>query len=341
MANTSAPKWDDEEWIVRNIPLNAKLTVRMFDKDDDKIKDDYIGEFEVLNVINYHPPAGGHDIIGINGRRRGQFHLSIFSVESSDESKRLPRFTFDGPSRYFRHNSFAIGRLTMLNANCVYSTWKIPMKRISVFFPPHKRQHWNRQYEAAKVIFSGRPSSMASIQALKIAHKILYGATLKDNENGRLNSVDDLWKSVFMDRVTHRIKPCVYTYVIDDNTWRFSETGEGFFTDFASKHALLANGSEHVRYAGEFHPRPKYGWNRIDDEWELVFDNGSGTYAPSADLLPNLQALMVHNFPGLNIVTYDYKDPELKESMARLKIATEEDEKNVLALKELVVNVRH
>jgi hypothetical protein len=37
-----------------------------------------------------------------------------------------------------------------------------------------------------------------------------------------------------------------------------------------------------VRYAGEFHPRPKYGWERWNDEWELVFNNGSGTYSPDA-----------------------------------------------------------
>src|SRR5689334_17880416 len=70
------------------------------------------------------------------------------------------------------------------------------------------------------------------------------------------------------------------------------------FTDFASKHALLANGSEYVHYAGEFHPRPKYGWNRYDDEWELVFDNASGSYNPNAELLINLIKLWVFNFPG-------------------------------------------
>ncbi len=111
--------------------------------------------------------------------------------------------------------------------------------------------------------------------------------------------------------------------MIDDHTWRFSETGRRFFTDFASKHALLANCSESVRYAGEFHPRPKYGWNRCDDEWELVFDNGSGTYAPNADLLVNLKELLLFNFPGLNVVTYDYNDSRLKESMELLKVAME------------------
>ena len=325
--NTAAPEWDDEEWIVRNIPRHAKLVVKLFDKDDDKIKDDYIGRFIISDLIDEKPPEKGYKILGAFGQYSGRFYLSIHTMQSTEETRRLPRYTFDGPCRYFRHDSVAIGRLTMLNADCVYSTWKIQLKRISVFFPTYERQHWNRQYHAARNIFGGCPLALASQGTIKVAHKVLYGRTLKHNENGRLNTVDDLWKSIFTDRITKKIEPRLFTYIIDDNTWRFSETGHRFFTDFASKHALMANCSRCVRYAGEFHARPKYGWDRVDDddddEWELVFDNGSGTYAPSADLLENLQALLTYNFPGLNVVTYDYKDSALKESVERLKFEME------------------
>jgi len=319
ISNTATPKWEDEKWIVRNIPINAKLTVTVYDKDDDKINDDYIGQFEILNLINYHTLPEGHQIIGAFNRHCGSFHLSIYAKESSEETKYLPRYTFDGPCRYSRHDSFAVGRLTMLNADCVYSTWKIQMRRISVFFKPHERQHWNRKYKAAQAIFRNYPFSLASQATIKLGHKVLYGRTLKHNENGQLTNADDLWRLVFLDRTTQRIKPCIYTYIIDDNTWRFSETDVQFFADIASKHALLANCCEHVRYAGEFHPRPKYGWDRCDDEWELVFDNGSGTYSPKAELLNNLKELLLFNFPELNVVTYNYKDPELKESIEELK----------------------
>ncbi len=126
-----------------------------------------------------------------------------------------------------------------------------------------------------------------------------------------------------------RVKPAVYTYVITegDETLRFSETGAAFFTDFASKHALHANCATRVRYSGEFHPRPACpgGWAGFDDgsadpdadertRWELVIDNNSGTYAPSREMLPALQALLEYNFPGLTIRALDREDPELNES---------------------------
>lgn len=117
-----------------------------------------------------------------------------------------------------------------------------------------------------------------------------------------------------------RVKPAVYTYIIgEDDTFRFSETGAQFFTDFASKHALHSCCAETVRYSGEFHPRPvmpdNLGWASFDDNtpdsavrWELVIDNNSGTYGPDKTLLHSLKGLLEYNFPGLRVVVMDYKD---------------------------------
>ncbi|KAF5323672.1 hypothetical protein D9758_018355 [Tetrapyrgos nigripes] len=174
-----------------------------------------------------------------------------------------------------------------------------------------------------------------------------------------------------------RIKPTIYTYIIsaEDDSFRFSETGAAFFVDFASKHALHANCAEGVRYSGEFHPRPRIlrpdpsnpgqqvslGWSAFDEsipddsvEWELVFDNNSGTYAPDKKLLGRLKGLMEGNFcggevvpgderkydrgyeeltregtdkdktdtkspSGLHIVVYDREDPRLKASVDATK----------------------
>ncbi|CAF1058392.1 unnamed protein product [Rotaria sordida] len=323
LSNTLNPIWNDEEWIVRNVPSTAKLTVKIYDKEDGKLADSYIGRVVITDLINYDPSLKGYKIIGPFNQYNGRFHLSIQSKKVSKETKQLCEYAYDGPCRYSRHDCIAVGRLTMINTDCLYPTWKIQMKRISHFFPPNARQYWSRQYQSARTIFGDYPLSIVLQAGIKLAHRTLFRKTLTHNDTGQLKSADDLWKFLLFDKATKKIRPCVYTYIIDDNTWRFSETGNQFFTDFASKHAILANCSEYILYGGQFHPRPKYGWNRLNDEWELVFDNVSGTYAPNGDLLVNLKALLLFNFPGLNIVTYNYKDPKLKQSLEDVRLAAE------------------
>ena len=226
----------------------------------------------------------------------------------ADDSQQLLRYTFDGPCRYSRYDSVLAAHHGTFDNQSILSIWKIHLRRISCFFPPEKRQQWNRQHQPARDILARHSNSSA-------AHR-----TVARSESGRLASADDLWKSVFLDRKSDEIRPRIFNYAIDGTTWQFSETGHQFFGD-SGKHILLANCSEFVCYAGEFHVRPKFGWTRLDGEWELVVDNASGTYSPDANLLANLKELLVFNFPGLNVITYDYKDPMLKDSVGQLEIA--------------------
>ncbi|CAF4692046.1 unnamed protein product, partial [Rotaria sp. Silwood1] len=306
----------NEEWIVRNVPSNGKLSVKVCDKDDETIYDDDIGKFQtdLIPVENKEIP-----ILGPLDTIRGRFKLSIILLESSPDTLNLRPYTFDGPVHYSRHNSLTVGHLTKINDERLYSTWKIYLKRIDTYFDKKQKQKWNSSYQAAKSIFEG-PMSHAMQSMIKKAHRLLY-AKYTTTEFGLLNSHEDFWK-LLIDRNTNNIKPCVYTYIIEDHTWRFSETGASFFVDFASKHALHANCAETVIYAGEFHPRPIGGWNQYNpneilswNQWELVIDNGSGTYAPDLKLLDKLKDLLVFNLPNLNLITYDFKDPQLKSSI--------------------------
>ncbi|KAG5459367.1 MAG: hypothetical protein BJ554DRAFT_233 [Olpidium bornovanus] len=51
----------------------------------------------------------------------------------------------------------------------------------------------------------------------------------------------------------------------------------------------------------------------------LVIDNGSGTFGPSKDFLPQLKQLLLANFPDMKVLAIDQNDPRMHE----LKIAAE------------------
>ncbi|KAG8854840.1 hypothetical protein FRB91_003002 [Serendipita sp. 411] len=333
-SNTLAPVWN-ERWSVKNVPKHAVLEVSVFDKDEGTPLNDYIGKIKT----NIEPGTKDAEIVGPVfklRRERGTFWLEVESAPAEDSDPKAFPYDFNGPIRYSRHTSPTAGVLTNLNEARLYATWKMYLKGIRRIFG-EEQQHWNQNYKAAQTIFQG-PSSYPVRQGIKTAHDILYSRTT-ENGFGVIEGVTDIvsilhsggasrpnqHQSDHQKALSDRVKPAIYTYVIaiDDSSFRFSETGAAFFVDFASKHALHSKCSEHVWYSGEFHPRPKGGWDKFSDdqkdsdvEWEFVIDNNSGTYAPNKELLPKLKELLEYNFPGFTILALDREDEELKRSVA-------------------------
>jgi hypothetical protein len=52
----------------------------------------------------------------------------------------------------------------------------------------------------------------------------------------------------------------------------------------------------------------------------------------------NLKESLLFNFSGLNIVTYDFNDQKLKESMEQLKLAVEKYRDSTVVVKQLVLS---
>ncbi|KAJ3812064.1 hypothetical protein EV368DRAFT_74935 [Lentinula lateritia] len=328
-----APEWN-ELWRVKNVPTTSELRVEILDKDTDTPHDDYIGKFKTT----IEPGEKEIDIQGPLFRKdRGTFKLKIETAPSNDPAE--PKYLFDGPIRYSRHFSPLVGKLTDLDDARLYSTWKIYLIDVPVYFKD-VYQHWNVKYKAAQSIFGSGPTSLAIRAGIHAGHKMLY-ARSTSNGFGVIQSVDDVMRLFEGGKATggcgaespfaRRIKPAVYTYIISaqDDSLRFSETGAAFFVDFASKHALHADCAEQVRYSGEFHLRPRdkdhsswCGWQDFNDsmpddsvDWEVVIDNNSGTYAPDKAMLPTLRDLIDCNFPGLDVVALDRENDELKKSV--------------------------
>lgn len=257
----------------------------------------------------------------------------IDSTPATDVYPSQSPYLFDGPIRFSQHLSPTVGLLTKLDEVRLYSTWKVYLKGVSLIFRD-KHQGWNRDYKAAQSIFQGH-RSLAVRSGIQAGHRLLYARTARDGF-GIIESGADIAALLRGGRSSRpglrnapqfvdRMKPAVYTYIIssEDDSLRFSETGAAFFVDFASKHALHSNCAETVRYAGEFHPRPKGGWQNFTDDtqdedvqWEMVVDNNSGTYSPDPMLLPRLKELLEYNFPGFIFVVLSYEDPRLAASRA-------------------------
>lgn len=85
--------------------------------------------------------------------------------------------------------------------------------------------------------------------------------------------------------------------------------------DMISKHAMHANCAREVIYAGEFHVQRTPDGNN----YKLIIDNNSGTFAPSLDDLPLLEQLFRRNFPGLIVEAYDRNSPVLKNYVETIK----------------------
>ena len=148
----------------------------------------------------------------------------------------------------------------------------------------------------------------------------------------------------FLDLVHYDKGGRIYTYVITlDGQWRFTETGKEFGIDMLSKHTMHSDVDAYIAFSGEFfirrlktphkpgspddqptHPPTDIeGGPPIEEGpkdpayYSLIIDNDSGTYRPSAKLLPQLKHFMEHNFPSIKIVTLDCNGD--KEKMDKWK----------------------
>ncbi|KAI0927795.1 hypothetical protein AcW1_005222 [Taiwanofungus camphoratus] len=323
--NTLSPEWN-EVWKIKNVPNAAILFLEVLDKDNGNLTDDYIGQLSTTVHSGIRElKIEDHTL----KRHRGTFWLTIDTHPSEDAHAHLYPYTFDGPIRFSRHFSPTVGRLVKADHR-LYSTWKVYIKGVHQFFGDQV-QPWNREQGAARSIFQG-PASPAVRSMIQSAHRMLYARTAA-NDFGVINGPDDVFHLLHghagnestntRTHFTHRIKPAVYTYIIavEDDSFRFSETGAKFLVNMASKHALHSNCAETVRYSGEFHPRPECGWENFNDEipdesiqWELVIDNDSGTYTPDPSMLPALKGLLEYNFPGFLVVALHHTDLALKQS---------------------------
>lgn len=108
----------------------------------------------------------------------------------------------------------------------MHATWQVSLKDVSEFrFLGKGLQNWNPKHRGARRVFGSGALSRALQHVVNKGHDKLYGVGTAD-VHGTLSRADDLL-DIFKDMAKdHRLKPVLYTYVIDEHdTWKFSETG--------------------------------------------------------------------------------------------------------------------
>lgn len=200
-----------------------------------------------------------------------------------------------------------------------FPTWKVDMHYVELVFGT-KRQGWNRNYEAARKIFE----STTVRGVVKSQHAMLYGGTgvpgFTSVRHSMMAETGALCGgSEFVHLLNHGMrsgKSRMFTYVLKPDRLYVAETGADFFLDMNSKHAMHANASEEVVFAGEFHirRRPLVGEEMM---YTVVLDNNSGTYSPSKTELPLLLEVFVRNFAcrTVDFEVYDREDERLHQSV--------------------------
>lgn len=220
-----------------------------------------------------------------------------------------------------------VPKLTQVVTRKHFHYFKIRLYDISRFF--QKKKSWNHDYPAAQQIYSDGPTSAALRAAIYTEHTILYSSRpwRFGNEEGTLLRTNTAFFELLQNysdspisrTLNELIKPAstnpakspkklkIYTYVLMDDSLRFSRTDARMSVDMSSKHALHAGAAPEVFYAGEF-------WVDFNNDGQrvLFIDNNSGTFAPGKEDLHRMKFLMQTNFPGMEIAVLDYQDPEWK-----------------------------
>ncbi|KAF9289590.1 hypothetical protein BGZ68_009008 [Mortierella alpina] len=317
--NTLNPVWD-AVWELLNVSEDTVLDLHV--KDKDKMKEDTpLGTTSLIlgptlegtreHVLELKRP---------DGRVHGKVLVQTIATRSVGKSAALTKISTKGPARYSRHTSYAAGVLTR-EAKYEFYTYRVRLYHLLDVFGsnPEEYQHWNVNYDAAKRIFADTLEGSNIRNALHSQHAYLY-------RHGRTTVYDSIATASDLGRILHGdrlkakpdqdLKTVVFTYSIIPKGLYFSETGAAFFQDFMSKHAMHANRATEVMFSGEFR---LFKDEKHQDDWTLLIDNNSGTYAPKKEDLPKVQKLFQLNFPDLVVIALDHEDAYLKEIRAATK----------------------
>ncbi|KAF9910261.1 hypothetical protein EC991_006990 [Linnemannia zychae] len=318
---TLNPKWD-ATWSLLNVTDGMDLQIQVKDKNKMMV-DTNLGHASLR--LGAHLEGTREHFIDIwksDSRRQGQLIIETTAFRSHGVTAALTKPSTKGPARYSRHTSYAAGVLTK-DRKMEFYTYRIRLYHLTDIFGIDSRfyQGWSRAYEASQRIFADTLDGLNIRNALHSQHALLYRHG-RSTVYGALGTADEVGELLHGDRLRKEpdtdLKTVVFTYSIIPKGMYFSETGKAFFQDFMSKHAMHANRATEVLYAGEFR---LFRDEHHNNDWTLLIDNNSGTYAPNKEELHKVQQVFQLNFPDLVVKAVDREDPYLKSLVEATKKA--------------------
>ncbi|KAG7382702.1 hypothetical protein PHYPSEUDO_004393 [Phytophthora pseudosyringae] len=308
------PVWN-EKFSFKNVQQNSTFKLTLFDKDIDA--DDELGAAQFNTIHSLFDTETAFNLpITLQERKAGTISVNVNCHQV--EADEFAVVQEAGPVRYSVHSSLSAGLLAMLTSNDARLeslAYRVQLHNIPQFLPADNE--WNKNYPTIQRIFSpDYPESPVLRQAIMTQHAVIYQHGSECTKYGSISSPADFFKLVHEGRRDD--KRVLFTYAITSKGWYFSETGADFFKDMLSKHMLHSGAAFSVKYAGEFHIEKTDG-----DVLKLVIDNNSGTYAPPQEELPQLQALMENNFPGIECEAVGRDNEELVEARKEILAAWE------------------
>ncbi|RLN72461.1 hypothetical protein BBJ28_00019727 [Nothophytophthora sp. Chile5] len=301
--DTLEPVWN-EKFFFKNVSPDTLCKLYLLDKDVGA--DDPLGETQ-FKAANTDGSETTFELpITRNDKSAGTIVVKVKShpIQVGHDAA-LQQY---GPVHYSAHAGIATGMITQSmtdDAKLESLAYHVQLHNIQEIMPSDFE--WNKNYPTIQKIFSpDHPEAPMMRKAVQTEHAVVY----KHDSNtvyGTMASPNDFFKLVHEGRRLD--KPVLFTYAVTKTGWYFSETGAAFFKDMLSKHMLHCGAAFSVKYAGEFHIEKGHL-----GRYKLVIDNNSGTYAPPKAALPQLEALMENNFPGISVKGLDRDDPELKKA---------------------------
>mmetsp|Transcript_2534 Transcript_2534/g.6402 ORF Transcript_2534/g.6402 Transcript_2534/m.6402 type:complete len:481 (-) Transcript_2534:69-1511(-) len=302
----SNPVWKDD---LGKAPVlhwmdEAVMHIEIFDEDTGTASEAFSCAHDFVGECRLHIPylarqgsfKGWLPVYRQGTTLHGEIEVSIScsGITDADDAPDIKQLVV-APAKMHRNRTAGLVHLLEGGSLAMFKTFIVSIHGVAAAFQDEYCCDYDKEHE---VVFSKTAQGLALRTGFTTQHASLFReSSIMPGHHVEtftmVNGADFLRMIKGGLRDGHRR---VYTYVILDEGFFFSETGIQVGKDTLSKHVVLANAAAKVRFAGTLRICMDAG-----DTPVLVFDNDSGTYRPNGTTIPIVEQVLGANLPGLSV----------------------------------------